>query len=107
VFNLEWKEEVQQANVLVKYCFAMWPDTKSSDKLLYLQVWDLQGLKLTPQQRDIFLHDVLSPETIGRVRRQIQEEARERLDPSKLPRPEVLKKRLGKQADLRKFYGNK
>jgi hypothetical protein len=100
-------QEIEKADTLIKYCFAYWPDTKSSDMLLFLQVWDLQGLKLTPQQRNLFLHEVLSPETISRRRRKIQEEAREKLDSNYLPRPEVLKKRLGKQEDLRKFYGKK
>ena len=100
-------EQIQKADNLIKYCFAYWPNTKSDDLLLFLQVWDLQGLKFTPQQRNLFLHEVLSPETISRRRRKIQEEARERLDSGYLPRPEVLQKRLGKQEDLRKFYGKK
>ena len=100
-------QEIEKADNIIKYCFAYWPNTKSNDMLLFLQVWDLQGLKFTPQQRNVFLHEVLSPETISRRRRKIQEEARERLDSSYLPRPEVLKKRLGKQEDLRKFYGKK
>ena len=104
---LSLNQEIEQADNLIKYCFAYWPETKSNDRLLFLQVWDLQGLKLTPQQRDLFLHKVLSPETISRRRRKIQEEARENLKPDYLPRPEVLEKRLGKQEDLRKFYGKK
>lgn len=100
-------QEIEKADNLIKYCFAYWPDTKSNDMLLFLQVWDLQGLKFTSQQRNLFLHEVLSPETISRRRRKIQEDAREKLDTKYLPRPEVLKKRLGKQEDLRKFYGKK
>jgi len=100
-------EEIEKADNLIKYCFAYWPETKSSDRLLFLKVWDLQGLKLTPQQQTLFLQVVLSPETISRRRRKIQEEARERLDKKYLPRPEVLEKRLGKQEDLRQFYGKK
>lgn len=99
--------EIEKADVLIKYCFAYWPETKSNDMLLFLQVWDLQGLKFTAQQRNLFLHEVLSPETLSRRRRKIQEDAREKLDVKYLPRPEVLKKRLGKQEDLRKFYGKK
>jgi hypothetical protein len=104
---LSLNEQIEKADNLIKYCFAYWPETKNSDMLLFLQVWGLQGLKLSSQQRDLFLHEVLSPETISRRRRKIQEEARERLDKKYLPRPEVLEKRLGKQEDLRQFYGKK
>jgi len=98
-------DQIEKADNLIKYCFAYWPETKSSDMLLFLKVWELQGLKLTLEQAKLFLHTVLSPETISRRRRKIQEEARERLDTKYLPKPEVLKKRLGKQEDLRLFYG--
>ena len=98
-------EEIEKADNLIKYCFAYWPETKSNDRLLFLKVWDLQGFKLTPQQQTMFLKVVLSPETISRRRRKIQEDAREKLDTKYLPRPEVLEKRLGKQEDLRQFYG--
>ena len=100
-------DEIEKADNLIKYCFAYWPETKSNDRLLFLKVWDLQGLKFTPQQQTLFLQVVLSPETISRRRRKIQEDAREKLDTNYLPRPEVLEKRLGKQEDLRKFYGKK
>jgi len=99
-------QEIEKADNLIKYCFAYWPETKSSDRLLFLKVWDMQGLKLSDEQRKLFLHTVLSPETISRRRRKIQEEARERLDKKYLPKPEVLKKRLGKQEDLRLLYGS-
>lgn len=105
--SLSLNEQIEKADNLIKYCFAYWPETKSNDMLLFLQVWDLQGLKLSPQQRHLFLHKILSPETISRRRRKIQEEAREKLRADYLPRPEVLEKRLGKQEDLRRFYGNK
>ena len=104
---LSLNKEIEQADNLIKYCFAYWPETKSNDRLLFLQVWGLQGLKLTSEQRSLFLHEVLSPETISRRRRKIQEEARTRLDKKYLPRPEVLEKRLGKQEALRNFYGKK
>ena len=98
-------QEIEKADNLIKYCFAYWPETKSNDRLLFVKVWELQCLKLTDEQRKLFLHSVLSPETISRRRRKIQEEARERLDTKYLPKPEVLEKRLGKQENLRQFYG--
>jgi hypothetical protein len=99
-------QEIEKADNLIKYCFAYWPETKSNDRLLFMKVWDLQGLKLTDEQRRLFLHTVLSPETISRRRRKIQEEARDRLDEKYLPKPSVLEKRLGKQESLRILYGN-
>lgn len=102
--KLSLKTHSDEADNLIKYCFAMWPNTKSSDMLLFLQVWSLQGLKLTPEQRRIFLEKVLSPETISRRRRKIQEKAREKLQKAYLPRPEVMAKRLKKDQDLRKYY---
>ena len=99
-------QEIEKADNLIKYCFAYWPETKSNDRLLFVKVWDLQGLKLTDEQRRLFLHTVLSPETVSRRRRKIQEEARDRLDEKYLPKPSVLEKRLGKQESLRILYGN-
>ena len=99
-------QEIEKADNLIKYCFAYYPETKSNDRLLFVKVWEFQGLKLTDEQRRLFLHIILSPETISRRRRKIQEEARERLDKNYLPKPEVLERRLGKQEDLRLLYGN-
>lgn len=98
------KTHSDEADNLIKYCFSMWPNTKSSDMLLFLQVWSLQGLNLSPEQRKLFLEVVLSPETISRRRRKIQEKARDNLQKAYLPRPEVMAKRLKKEKDLRQFY---
>ncbi len=46
---------------------------RNSDRYLILNVWEKQGLVLTPEQRNLFLHDVSSPETIRRMRQKFQE----------------------------------
>lgn len=46
--------------------------TRSNDKLLMLDIWELEGLRLSPEQRQAFMH-VTSSETITRTRRKIQE----------------------------------
>lgn len=45
---------------------------RSDDKLLILTIWELEGLTLTPEQRQKFW-DLPSPETIRRVRQKLQE----------------------------------
>lgn len=47
-------------------------DTRKDDKVLLLEVWDRQGLRLTKEQRQIFMR-CMPAETISRVRRLIQE----------------------------------
>jgi hypothetical protein len=49
---------------------------RSNDKLLRLEVYAFYGLKLTPQQEDIFLSNLPSDETITRIRRKLQEEGK-------------------------------
>ena len=60
--------------------------SRSSDKVLLLQVWHSLGLDLTPRQVERFL-EIPSPETIGRVRRKLQESGKY------LPTEEVKKAR--------------
>lgn len=58
---------------LVEKIVIKYPKTKSNDKLLCLLVWEHQGLKLTLEQRDYFLSYCISPETITRNRRKLEE----------------------------------
>ncbi len=48
-------------------------DAKRNDKLLLLEVWKNEGLKLTDEQRDYFLRFCTTPETITRHRRELQQ----------------------------------
>ena len=49
--------------------------SRNSDRILLLEVWESYGLFLTPQQRIAFM-DVPSAETIRRIRQKIQEEGK-------------------------------
>jgi hypothetical protein len=49
------------------------PKTRNDDKNLILKVWEKQRLKLTEQQMMMFFK-VAFPETITRLRREIQEQ---------------------------------
>lgn len=48
------------------------PETRDNDRLLILQVWEEQGLVLTPEQKHIF-KNIASSETIRRTRQLLQE----------------------------------
>jgi len=47
-------------------------ECRNSDKRLLLNVWERQGLKLTKEQKDIFLTSCTTPEAITRVRRDMR-----------------------------------
>ncbi len=61
------KKRTQTENIL-----EMHPETRSSDKMLMMRVWETQGLYLSPAQQELFIK-VTSPETITRIRRKLQE----------------------------------
>lgn len=48
------------------------PETRDNDRLLIVNVWEEQGLVLTPEQKHIF-KNIASPETIRRTRQLLQE----------------------------------
>jgi len=48
------------------------PNTRDDDKILIMEVWKAQGLKLSDDQLAMFFK-VAFPETITRLRREIQE----------------------------------
>ena len=53
-------------------CLQQDPATRNSDRLLMLQVWDIEGLGLSDSQKERFMH-VSSPESIRRTRQKIQQ----------------------------------
>jgi len=49
------------------------PTTKTTPKYLMLEVWERQGLRFYPHQRELFLSEAISsPESIARARRKVQ-----------------------------------
>lgn len=58
---------------VVKRILSEIPETRDSDKLLILYVWQAQGLVFTPEQIQAY-KKVASSETIRRIRQKFQEE---------------------------------
>ena len=48
------------------------PETRDNDRLLIMNVWEEQGLVLTPEQKHVF-KNIASSETIRRTRQLLQE----------------------------------
>lgn len=62
---------------LVEKALKDYPETRNSDKLLIIKVWELQvGKPMNNQLKDFLLHDACSPETIRRNRQKFQEYGR-------------------------------
>ena len=47
---------------------------RNSDKVLLLELWQLDGLYLTPQKREIFMNDCTVAESATRARRDMRAE---------------------------------
>lgn len=99
------REQAQNTDNIIKYCFAHYPETKSNDKLLMLRVWEFQGLTLLPRQQKMFLHKLKHPETIRRRRQKIQEEAVKHGDTGYLPSEKVMERRHKREEQMSLFYG--
>jgi hypothetical protein len=69
---------------------------RDSDKRLILKVWEHEGLVLTKEQRELFLHKVTFPDSITRARREMRAEFPES--------PEVEKKRFKLFIETRDKY---
>ena len=55
---------------LIKQSIKKYPAFGVDDKLLLIYIWQLQGLKLTDEQKTIFLEDCSPAETITRSKRE-------------------------------------
>ena len=66
---------------LVKQQLEEYPFTRNSDRHLILRVWAEQGLFLSPDQKELFLHQVSTPETIRRIRQKLQQQGLYPCDP--------------------------
>ena len=74
--------------------------TRNSDLWLILQTWRLQGIKIYVNYKD--LPKMITPETITRVRRKIQN-GEKRFLPTD---PEVMRQRRIRQSELTSFYSS-
>jgi len=68
------KEYIKSIEGLVEFCLQEYPETRESDKELFLKVWELQGFRLTPEKQRFFVHHTASPISIRRVRQRLQEQ---------------------------------
>lgn len=66
-----------RTSTLVERILAEKPETRDSDRLLILYVWQAQGLKLTAEQIQQY-KEVSSPESIRRTRQKLQEDGKYR-----------------------------
>jgi len=55
---------------LIKESMKKYPAFGVDDKLLLIYIWQLQGLRLTDEQKTIFLEDCSPAETITRAKRE-------------------------------------
>ena len=67
-----WLKDFKTAKTLVISVLRDNKRARSDDRELYVAVWEKQGLNLTVSQKTLF-KKLLSAETIGRARRQVQE----------------------------------
>lgn len=67
--------KVRNVSQTVEKILASDPETRDSDTKLIIRVWELQGLQLTPEQKDK-LQNVSNPESIRRNRQKIQAQGR-------------------------------
>ena len=65
-------QEYRQTKGIVEEVLKKYPETRNSDRQLYIRVFEKCGLVLTPEQRRVFFKMPVTFETIGRSRRIIQ-----------------------------------
>ena len=68
----DWFTDFNNSKKIVKSVLRDCIPARGNDKILLLEVWERQGLKLTDGQKSLF-KKLIPPETITRARRQIQE----------------------------------
>ena len=67
-----WLDDFKNAESVVKAVLTDNPETRADDRKLIIKVWEVQGLKLEPEQKSMSMR-ILPVETITRARRKIQE----------------------------------
>ena len=95
----EVKLNLKNAETMVRYIMAHFPETRSNDKLLMLHYWELADRIRIPRTfwRD-FMKKATPPETITRVRRRIQQEG------DYQPREEVRRIRQVRSKKFREIF---
>ena len=83
---------------LVEEMLKDFPETRSSDKQLFLHIWRKEGLKLELDQINWFLTKCSSPESCRRTRQKFQHEGKY------LPSEKVQKARKVKAEEMRERF---
>jgi len=92
----EVKIKLKNAETMVRYIMAHFPETRSNDKLLMLHYWELvDRIKIPREFWKAFLRRATTPETITRARRLIQASG------DYQPREEVKKYRQSRSKKFR------
>lgn len=73
--SMDWFEKFEKAEDLVEAVLKNVPEARENDMALLAVVWQMQGLKLTPEQFKQ-MKRCLPAETITRARRKIQQEGK-------------------------------
>lgn len=85
---------------LVKGILRDFPETRDSDKKLYIRVFEHEGLYLTPEQQEIFSR-LPSLETFRRTRQKLQEQGYYK------PSQRVKDMRMHKEVEMRQGFMTK
>lgn len=91
-------DDLKKANELVEAVLRDIPISRASDKKLIVEVWKRQGLSLSKEQEDAILGPCLTPESITRCRRKMQE------DGFYKPSPEIEKQRDAEENRLHDLF---
>ena len=95
----EVKMKLKNAETMVRYIMAHFPETRSNDKLLMLRYWELaDGIRIPRTFWRDFMKKATTPETITRVRRRIQQQQ------EYLPREEVRRIRQARSKKFREIF---
>ena len=95
----EVKIKLKNAETMVRYIMALFPETRSNDKLLMLHYWELvDRIKIPREFWKAFLRRATTPETITRARRRIQQQQ------EYLPREEVRRIRQARSRKFREIF---
>ena len=94
-----FKDKMQGVELCVRHIMALFPETRSNDKLLMLHYWELVDHIKIPREfwRD-FMKKATTPETITRARRRIQQEGNYQ------PREEVKRIRQARSKKFREIF---
>ena len=95
----EVKIKLKNAETMVRYIMAHFPETRSNDKLLMLFYWEMvDKIPMSREFKQAFLKRATTPETITRVRRRIQQEG------DYQPREEVKRIRQARSKKFREIF---